>query len=300
VNSTSLAEAEDRARRTLRTKISYQAALSHYRSQHGLARIPWVTWTITSVTLLCWCFTACATALSLGAHSVLAVLNNISSNAINVQPTSDDALTNILITYGAKDNKLIIQGQYWRFVTPIFLHVNVLHVGLNMLNLLLLGIFLERIMGHTRFLLVYLVTGVVSIITSFYFAPDVISVGASGAIFGLVGAYSSFVLLHRRAFRNGGLFALLWLVFIIGINLGVGVVIPNVDNYAHVGGLVSGCLLGCWFTPLYIQSAQNGPTSATTLVDTHRLARSWPLALLTILGTLLLAIIALYTIGTKS
>ena len=280
--------------RTQYAQLSYRTALSAYRAQHRWLRIPWATWLLTLGTTLYWCFTAYQTGLLAGAKGVLAVVSNILSNAIDVQPASEDALTTVLIRYGAKENSLISQGQYWRFITPVFLHVNLLHVGLNMLNLLMLGIFLERLMGSARFVFIYIITGVVSVIASFYFAPDVVSVGASGAIFGLVGAYSIFVLVHRRAFRNGGLFALLWLVVIIGINLGIGLVIPNVDNSAHVGGLLSGCLLGWFFAPLYRQTAEH------TLVDTHRLTRRWPLAVLTILGTLLLAIIAFYLHGTRS
>ncbi|GAC1373341.1 MAG: hypothetical protein NVSMB44_41330 [Ktedonobacteraceae bacterium] len=278
--------------------MSYRTALSAYRTRPRLLRISWVTWIITAGTTLYWCFTAYETALLAGAQGLGAILNNIISNALDVQPASDDALTSVLVTYGAKENHLISQGQYWRFLTPIFLHVNLLHVGLNMLNLLMLGIFLERLMGPVRFLLIYLVTGVVSIIASFYFAPDVVSVGASGAIFGLVGAYSTFVVVHRRAFRSGGIFALLWLVVIIGINLGIGFIIPNVDNYAHVGGLLSGCLLGWLFAPYYRQMEQTEQTDP--LLDRHRLARRWPMALLTIVGTLLLAVTALYLNGTRS
>ena len=275
-------------------QLSYRTALSAHRARHRLLRIPWATWIITLGTTLYWCFTAYQTGLAAGAKGIQAVINNVISNAIDVQPASENALTAVLIMYGAKENHLIRQGQYWRFVTPIFLHVNFLHVGLNMLNLLMLGIFLERLMGSARFVLIYMITGIVSIIASFYFAPDVVSVGASGAIFGLVGAYSIFVLVHRRAFRNGGVFALLWLVAIIGINLGIGLVIPNVDNSAHIGGLLSGCVLGWLFAPFYQQ------TPTQTMVDTHRLARRWPLAILTLLGTLLLAIIAFYLNGTKS
>jgi rhomboid protease GluP len=163
-----------------------------------------------------------------------------------------------------------------------------------MLNLIVVGIFVERIFGHLRFLLIYLVTGVISVIASFYFAPQEISVGASGAIFGLVGAYSIFVLVHRRAFRHGGIPALTWLVFIIGLNLGIGLIIPNIDNYAHVGGFVSGCILGWFFTPIYVLQSGEGKA---VLTDVHSLARRWPLALLTIAVTLLLAIIAVHFIG---
>jgi len=270
-----------------RTRRSYQTALHTRRS------LSWLTWVIVLGTLLLWGFTAYRVALLSGAHTLSAILTDIANNAINVQDKDNDALTTVLTLYGAKDNGLILQGQYWRFVTPIFLHLNALHVGMNMFNLLVLGIFLERILGHLRFLLIYLVTGVIGTIASFYFAPQEISVGASGAIFGLVGAYSAFVLIHRRALVYGGLPSLLWLVFVIGANLSVGLFIPNVDNYAHVGGLVSGCLLGWWFAPLY------RPAPDQTLRDAHRLSQRWPLALLTILGTLVLALIALYLMGAR-
>ena len=260
----------------LTTRASYQEALNHYRKRQGLARISWATWLITGGTILVWCITATAAARAAGVHDPGAILQNIVSNAINVR--DDDALSNTLIAFGAKDNDLILQGQYWRFVTPIFLHANALHVGLNMFNLAVLGVFLERLLGHTRFLLVYLVTGIISIIASFYFAPQEISVGASGAIFGLVGIYSIFVLTHRRALPRGG------------INLSIGLFVQNVDNYAHMGGLISGFLLGWEFAPLYASSTSN------VLIDRHTLARRWPLALLTILGTLALAIFALYLI----
>ncbi len=285
---------------------SYRTAL--YR--HGNT---WAVWLITLVTVGIWCFTAYQAALAAGAHSLRDVLANIASNAVTIREQDNDALSTVLITYGAKENTLISHGQYWRFVTPIFLHANLLHVGLNMLNFVVLGVFLERLVGHARFLLIYLITGIISIIASFYFAPQEISVGASGAIFGLVGAYSIFVLVHRQAFPRGGIPALLWLILVIGVNLGLGFVIPNVDNYAHIGGLISGCVLGWWFTPLYTETKTSKisliqqrttvsqsayPTHlAHTLVDTHSLARRWPLALLTLLGTLALAVLALHLTG---
>ncbi|TMC61507.1 MAG: rhomboid family intramembrane serine protease [Chloroflexota bacterium] len=279
------------ASRTMRSQMSYQKALSQYRSVHGLSRISWVTWGVVTGTIIIWCVTAYQFALATGAHNAHDIIAAVMNNAINIQDKDNNALSSVLIAFGAKDNDLILQGQYWRFVTPIFLHANLLHVGLNMLNLAVLGVFLERLVGHIRFLLIYVTTGIVSIIASFYFMPQEISVGASGAIFGLVGAYSVFVLMHRRAFRKGGIPALLWLIIVIVGNLSIGFFVPNVDNYAHLGGLLSGCLLGWWFTPLYTLTQDN------TLIDKHSLSRRWPLALLTIAGTLILAIIARLFIG---
>jgi rhomboid protease GluP len=271
-----------------RVRLSYETALNQHRTLQGLDRIAWVTWLITLGTIAIWCFTAYQAAVMVGARTPGDVLANIVANAMSVQDKDSNALSTVLLTYGAKDNQLILQGQYWRFITPIFLHENALHVGLNMLNFAILGVMIERMVGHLRFLFLYLITGILSSIASFYFAPQAISIGASGAIFGLVGAYSAFVLVHRRAFPFFGIPALLWLVLIIGINLSIGLFVANVDNYAHVGGLVSGFLLGELFMPLYTLSPEQ------TLVDTHRLARRWPLALLTLGGTLGLAIIAVY------
>jgi len=280
--------------RTQRAKMSYQAAFARHHTQPWLTRISWITWSIVIVTIILWVLTASQAALATGAHSTRDIFMYIIRNAINIQSQDNQAITKVLITDGAKYNTLIIQGQYWRFIVPVFLHVNALHVGLNMLNLLFLGIYLERLAGHIRLLFIYLVSGVISTIASFYFAPHEISVGASGALFGLVGAYSIFILMHRRAMNWQGIPAIIELIVIVGFNLGLGLVVPNVDNYAHVGGLISGCFLGWWFMPYYKVSADN------MLIDSHRLSARWPLALLTIVGTLFLVIIALYLNGPKS
>src|SRR6266704_3569405 len=270
---------------TGRIQLSYRTAINRYKHLPWFDRMSWVTWMITAGIIAMWCITAYQVALAAGAHTVGAILANVFSNSQN---------GDVLVAYGAKYNDAIVEGQYWRFITPIFLHANILHVSLNLLNLVILGIFVERIFGHLRFLLIYLVTGVISVIASFYFAPQEISVGASGAIFGLVGAYSLFVFIHRKAFRHGGIPALSWLVLIIGINLGIGLIIPNVDNYAHIGGFLSGCILGWFFAPFYVLQSEEGKS---VLVDMHSLARRWPLALLTIAATVLFAIIAVHFIG---
>ena len=297
----------DKDTRTMRVQLSYRAAMRSSSRLPVIERIPWFTWIITIGTIATWCFTAYQVALASGAHNIRDILANVFANTQNAD---------VLIAYGAKYNDAISAGQYWRFITPIFLHANILHVSLNMLNFFILGIFIERLFGHLRFLLIYLATGVISIIASFYFAPQDVSVGASGAIFGLVGAYSIFILVHRRAFSRSGIPAIAWLIVIIALNLGIGLVIPNVDNYAHLGGFLSGCLLGWFFVPFYVVLPGGGksqlpapvrPANATSAsgfaqagrkeTDTHSLSRRWPLALLTIAITLFLAIIALHFSG---
>ncbi len=290
-------------------KISYQKALARYRTQRGLSRTSWVTWLIVIGTTLIWLWTTYNAALMVGVHSWDAILTFITRNAITIQPGDDQAISNALLVAGAKDNSLILHGQYWRFLTPIFLHVNAIHLGLNMFNLLFLGVYIERLAGHIRLLLIYLVTGVISIIASFWFSPYEISVGASGALFGLVGAYSAFIVRHRHAMPRHGIPAIIELLIVIGLNLGIGLIIPNVDNAAHLGGLSSGLVMGWLFMPYYRASFKPVSRSQSTPIiesetpqwlDSRRLSVSWPLAFLTIFGTLLLILIALSLNATKS
>lgn len=274
--------------RRQRIVFSYQWALGKQQKSR-LAAFPWATLLFLLLTCGIWCVTAYQVALNAGARTFQEVLANVFAN-------SEDA--NVLIAFGAKYNPAIHNGEYWRLLTAVFLHANLLHVGLNMLNFLFLGLIVEHIFGHLRFVLIYVLTGIISTLASFVFAPQEISVGASGAIFGLVGAYSVFILVHRQAFPYHGITALGWLILVIGINLGLGFVIPNVDNYAHVGGLLSGCLLGWFFTPFStvnpVANAQNRPSMPT---DIHSLKRRWPLALLFIVLTLCSAIIAIHLVG---
>src|SRR5262249_28232887 len=133
-----------------------------------------------------------------GAYTFSAIVQHILLNAWDVQPKDNAAISTVLLQYGAKEDALILQGQYWRFLAPVFLHMNALHLILNMANFVFLGMYLERLFGPVRFLLIYLLSGVISCIASFLFLPDAASVGASGAILGLVGAYGAFILVHRR------------------------------------------------------------------------------------------------------
>jgi membrane associated rhomboid family serine protease len=274
-------------------KTSYQTTLARIE-QHEIRSPVWVTWLILIGTVLLWVVTASQAAQLAGAYTFQAIVHHIMLNAWDVQPKDDGVISVVLLRYGAKENTLILQGQYWRFLAPVFLHVNALHLILNMANFVFLGMYLERLFGHIRFLLIYLLSGVISCIASFLFSPDAISVGASGAILGLVGAYGAFILVHRRAMVWGGMFAIMTLILVIGINLTVGLLIPGVDNSAHIGGIVGGCVLGWEFTPFYRK------LSSGKLIDTHSLSWRWPLALLTIVGTLLLTVLALYLGGAKS
>jgi len=142
-------------------------------------------------------------------------------------------------------NKVAHGHQGWRLITCMWLHAGVIHVLANMLSLIFIGIRLEQQFGFVRVGIIYLVSGFGGSILSSLFIQQNISVGASGALFGLLGAMLSELLTNWTIYSNK-IAALLTLVFIIAINLAVGI-LPHVDNFAHIGGFMSGFLLGFVF-----------------------------------------------------
>lgn len=133
---------------------------------------------------------------------------------------------------------VIARGESWRLLTAIFLHQGLVHVGLNSYVLLFMGRLVETVFGTGRFLLVYLAAGLAGTMASLAFGSLVGSVGASGAIFGLFGAMVYWRTVDRRARRVP------WrsLLGPIAVNLSIGLVVPNVDNWGHAGGLVGGAV----------------------------------------------------------
>jgi len=150
----------------------------------------------------------------------------------------------VLIGFGAKVNALISnQGQYWRLVTCIFLHIGFLHLFFNNYALWIIGQEIERFYGSSRFVLLYLLTGIAGSTASYIFSSSV-SAGASGAIFGLFGVMVTFPYRYRKeipdALRKGIIRSILPVIL---LNLGLGFTIPMIDQAAHIGGLVAGIAL---------------------------------------------------------
>ena len=130
--------------------------------------------------------------------------------------------------------------EYYRLFSSMFLHFGLLHIGFNMLVLWLLGPQLEYVLGHLRFAVLYLVAGLGGAAVSFWFSdPLVFAGGASGAIFGLMGAF----VVVGRALRSD----VSQVLGLIAINVVIGFVIPNTDWRAHLGGLVVGALVAAVF-----------------------------------------------------
>jgi rhomboid protease GluP len=166
--------------------------------------------------------------------------------------------TEVLIAYGAKLNALINEGQWWRLVTPMFIHVNFLHLLVNMYSLWIVGPYVEKLYGSAKFVVCWVVSGLGASVAAyltivepgtplgplgrFLFRPDVPSAGASGSLFGLVGVLFVFGIKYRHELPEGfkrafgtGLLPMILLNLFIGY-MGRGLF----DNAAHLGGLVTG------------------------------------------------------------
>ncbi|GAF66258.1 hypothetical protein BTS2_3158 [Bacillus sp. TS-2] len=162
------------------------------------------------------------------------ILNALIFLLVEWQGDSQSVLT--LIEFGAKYNPLILEGEWWRLLSSMFLHIGFLHVLMNSIALYFLGTLVERMFGSARFLIIYFISGFFGTLASLWMNIS-IGAGASGAIFGLFGAILYFGLIHKRLFiRTMGKNVL----FILIINLAIGFFIPVVDMSAHVGGLIAG------------------------------------------------------------
>ncbi|KAL5225784.1 hypothetical protein ABZP36_012423 [Zizania latifolia] len=142
-------------------------------------------------------------------------------------------------------DKIVHEHQGWRLVTCIWLHAGVVHLLANMLSLVLIGLRLEQQFGYMRIGIIYLVSGVGGSVLSSLFIRNSISVGASGALFGLLGAMLSELFTNWTIYTNKAA-ALVTLLIVIAINLAIGI-LPHVDNFAHIGGFLTGFLLGFVF-----------------------------------------------------
>ncbi|EGC31949.1 hypothetical protein DICPUDRAFT_49886 [Dictyostelium purpureum] len=142
----------------------------------------------------------------------------------------------------------MLQGEWWRFFSPIFLHVGIFHYLMNMATQLRVGMQLERAYGGHRIVPIYLLCGVMGNLCSAIMLPQSVQVGASGAIFGFLGV------LLADLIRNWGVLARPYLncgtlAFTIITSFAVGLFLPGVDNYAHFGGFIMGILTGWIFLP---------------------------------------------------
>lgn len=150
--------------------------------------------------------------------------------------------SSVLIEFGARVSVLIQDGQWWRLITPVFLHIGLMHLVVNSVTVYFIGTQIEMLFGHWRFAIIYFVTAITGNVASFVFLPNTISAGASTAIFGLFGAF----LMLGESFRNNLYIRAMsrqFLIFVV-MNLAFDLFSPGIDIYGHIGGLFGGFLMG--------------------------------------------------------
>lgn len=214
---------------------------------------------------------------------VIPLLLDLAGLRLSGVPISD-----YIAAWGAKSNDAIRrQGEYYRLLTSMFLHGNLLHIAFNAYALYALGPEAERIYGTPRFLAAYFLAGLSGGIASYTFSPYD-SVGASGAIFGLIGALGAFYYSSRELFGDIARRQLGSLITVVMINLFIGFSVPRIDNYAHIGGLLGGVLAGWLLAPRFVLDERRYPPQ----IAPRSLPQAWSgaLAFLLVLAFLALTI----------
>lgn len=149
-----------------------------------------------------------------------------------------------LLQLGGNYGPLVFEGQVWRLLTCAFLHGGLIHIVFNMYALYVIGPQLEVLFGRVKYIVIYLLSAIGGSLLSLVFSPNTLSIGASGAIFGLFGAMVMYVLKYRdripkRVLNN--------LFFVIILNLFIGFNLQGIDNFGHIGGLVTGVVVSLIF-----------------------------------------------------
>jgi rhomboid protease GluP len=173
--------------------------------------------------------------------------------------------TESLLKWGAIFRPAILEGEWWRLITCCFIHVGIFHLLVNMYALLYIGIMLEPLLGRVKFLVAYLLTGILASLASVTWNAYTVGAGASGAIFGVYGLFLALLttqLIHPDI-RKPLLKSMVWFVV---INLGIGVA-GFVDNAAHIGGLVSGFFMGYAYYPALRKPWARGLQSRTAILS---------------------------------
>jgi rhomboid protease GluP len=180
----------------------------------------------------------------------------------------------VLVQFGANFGPRILQGETWRLLTSMFLHIGLAHLFFNAYALFIFGMEMERIYGPDRDITIYILAGLFGSLTSFASrGPQVLSAGASGAIFGVIGMNLAYFLIHRHTFGHFGRQRVMSTLIIIGVNLVFGFTVPGIDNLAHLGGLLAGFAIGYGLAPRY--RLVDEYTTTPRLIDTVSLLKRW-------------------------
>lgn len=192
--------------------------------------------------------------------NIIVFILMVASGANFFEPT-----TEVVLSWGGSFSVNTLGGEPWRLLTACFLHYGILHLLLNLYALLYVGVFLEPLIGKWRFLILYLIAGIGGNVASLYFNTFAVGAGASGAVFGLYGAFLALLTTkliekeERKAFLTS-------MLLFVGYNLFYGFTKSNIDNSAHIGGLITGGLLCYLFCIDFALAKRNARPSFTASI----------------------------------
>lgn len=150
-----------------------------------------------------------------------------------------------LVRFGAFFPPFIFKyNQYYRFITSIFIHIGISHLFFNGYALYVFGTQIERFLGKKKYILFFLLTGLMGNITTYIFNPISVSAGASGSLFGIFGAFIYLIHRHKEMITPEGRKSI---ISMIGINLVLTILVPSISITAHLGGLIAGYILSYVF-----------------------------------------------------
>ena len=173
---------------------------------------------------------------------------------IGLETTGGSSNLDNIVRWGANYGPAIVNGEFWRLISATFIHIGFFHLLLNMAALIIFGREVEKIFGWKAFAICYLTAGVGGGIVSVYWQSfGTVSAGASGALFGLLGSFGSYILLNRKSLDAVFQRSIRFLGFILFVNIAISILIPAIDGAAHVGGLVVGMILGVLLAPQAIK-----------------------------------------------
>lgn len=163
-----------------------------------------------------------------------------------IMPSSES-----LLLWGANFRPLTIEGEWWRLISSTFIHIGIFHLLMNMYALVYIGLLLEPYLGKSRFLSAYLLAGIAGSVTSLYWNELTISAGASGAIFGMYGVFVA--LLTTKLIEKSARKSLLISIGVFIVYNLVNGLKSGIDNAAHIGGLISGLIIGYSYYPSLVK-----------------------------------------------
>jgi len=207
-----------------------------------------------------------------------------------VSPSRPTTLS--LVRWGAEFGPLTTSGEWWRMLTNTFIHIGIIHIAMNMYGLWQVGFLVERLLGNGRFLVTYLLAGLAGSYASLVVHPDVVSAGASGAIFGVFSALVGYLARHRGSIPKPMLKGLVnrSATFVV-LNLVLGLQIRGIDLAAHGGGFACGVLCALLLArPLTAPTATELPRGGAADGGGRRRPLDWRTPLLAlVVGLVILA-----------